>query len=224
MSSWFGGLSITICRSPRTHATTADEISDRQTPGRPCSCEWVRPGIISIGGVSIGGIDLSNKSRIYWDEDEKAHVVEAVFSMRQKDPESSLIAIINRAQQQLPKERRRSIPSVQSVPWVKDAIQNLFAEQREKARVVERTKQSATAAKERQQQLQTQLQELTKKARETALQESSLEDLLIEVIGRITSGQEDLQQRVRKKVYLVHGGISGIISKVEEVVKDLTEA
>lgn len=136
------------------------------------------------------------KSRIYWDDDEKQRIVDAVFSMRQKDPESSLIAIINRAQKQLPKERRRVIPSVKSVPWVRVELQKMMDTQREKARTAESASQAAESAKERQTRLQGQLSEMVKKARESAIHEAEIEDLVGEIIGRVFNTQQDLERRV----------------------------
>lgn len=136
------------------------------------------------------------KGRIYWDEAEKTRVVEAVFAMRQNDPESSLIAIINRAQKQLPKDRRRSIPSVKAIPWIRIELQKMFDEQRKKARSAESADQAAESAKERQARLQEQLQGMVKKARESALQEAEIEELVGEVLGRFIKDHEDLRRRV----------------------------
>lgn len=129
--------------------------------------------------------------------------------MRQKDPESSLIAIINRAQNQLPKDRRRSIPSVQSVPWVKVEIQKMFETQREQARAAEIAGNAAKSAKDRQVTLQGQLQEMVRNAKESALHEAEIEDLVGEVLGRFIKEQDEL----RRRVVMLEGRVGSYVNR-----------
>ena len=134
--------------------------------------------------------------RVYWDDDEKRKLVDAVFVMRQNDPDSSLISIINRAQAQLPKDRQRNIPSVKAIPWISDALKLRFRGLRDKARALDNAKTEATSAKQGQSQLKDRLNELVTKAREEAISKMSIEDLVVELASRMAINQQEVIDRI----------------------------
>lgn len=135
-------------------------------------------------------------AKIYWDEDERNRIIQLVFSMRQNDPESSLVAIVNRAMSQLPKDRQRTIPSIKSIPWLAEAIKSRFAEQRQQLSTAESTTQSAEQVKEQHASLRDKLKTMVEQARARALDEASLDDLVLALAARIGARLDGLEQRV----------------------------
>jgi hypothetical protein len=134
--------------------------------------------------------------RVYWNDEEKRKLVDAVFVMRQNDPDSSLISIINRAQKQFPKDRQRNIPSVKVIPWLSDEVKARFKEQREKVRALDNAKTEASTAKQNQTDLKAKLNKLVDDARTDAIKKTSTEDLLIEVIARLELNQQEVNKRL----------------------------
>jgi hypothetical protein len=134
--------------------------------------------------------------RVYWDDEEKRKLIESVFVMRQNDPDSSLISIINRAQAQFPPDRQRNIPSVKVIPWLSDGLKERFRDMREKARALDSAKTEANAAKQNQTELRQQLNGLVEKARKDALKRLDTEDLVIEIMARMDASNNALLARV----------------------------
>lgn len=128
---------------------------------------------------------MSEGGRIFWNDVERAKIIEQVFSMRQNDPESSLTAIVNRAVAQLPKERQRQIPSVKSIPWLPEAIKNKFAEQRKIVRSNEQAQSTVAAATKQHIELQATLTAMVDNARQEALVEADLVTLLVAVADKL---------------------------------------
>jgi len=141
---------------------------------------------------------VAEKERIYWNDDEKHKLIDAVFVMRQNDPDSSLISIINRAQAQLPKDRQRTIPSVKVIPWLSEALKTKFRDMREKARALESAKTEATTAKKTQSDLKQRLTDMVSDARRDAIKKTSTEDLLIEIMARVETQHQEILQRLAR--------------------------
>jgi hypothetical protein len=136
--------------------------------------------------------------RIRWSEEEKAKIVDRVFSMRQNDPESSLTSIIQRAQQQLPEERRRNIPSVKSIPWLAEAIKRRFAELRKAEQEIKSLKMAATTAQNNSEMLKARLNAMLEEAKSSALEEADVETLLVVLIEKLTAPNEALHGLIRR--------------------------
>jgi len=66
------------------------------------------------------------KTHILWNDEEKDQLIEFTYRMRLNDPESTLLALLHKAQKQiLPHHRHRTIQSLVSVPWLNQGIINL---------------------------------------------------------------------------------------------------
>lgn len=141
---------------------------------------------------------IVTEKRVYWSEDEKRKLIDTVFVMRQTDPDSSLISIINEAQEQFSPDRQRNIPSVKVIPWLSEQLQARFAEMRGKASALASAKTEVTTARQGQQELKTRLNQLVQKAREEAIGKMSTEDLAIELLSRMDSNQRELLERVNE--------------------------
>lgn len=138
------------------------------------------------------------EKRVYWSDDEKRELIDSVFVMRQTDPDSSLIAIINRVQEQFPPDRQRNIPSVKVIPWLSEQLRERFAEMRRKASALANAKTEVTTVKQGQQALKERLNELVKKAREEAIGKMSTEDLAFELLSRMDANQQELHSRMNE--------------------------
>lgn len=79
--------------------------------------------------------------RVRWTEEEKHKIIDAVFSMRQNDPESPIHHLINKVQSQLPADRRRKIMTSSTVPWLADEIRVKFRDQRRNLQRLETMKE-----------------------------------------------------------------------------------
>lgn len=147
-------------------------------------------------------------NRIFWSDEEKARIVERVFSMRQNDPESSLTAIVNRAVSQLPEERQRQIPSVKAIPWLPEAIKAKFAEQRELVRDHEKATTTAESAEQRHGALKDQLQRMVDNARNEALAEADLGTLLMAVVERLQQSDDAEMKLLKARVEQLERALS----------------
>ena len=143
---------------------------------------------------------MSEGGRIFWNDEEKAQIIERVFSMRQNDPESSLTAIVNRAVAQLPQDRQRQIPSVKSIPWLPEAIKARFAQQRKLVRDNEQAKTTAATAEQQRKDLKSQLTAMVDKARRDALAEADLPTLLIAVADQLLPDDGSELVEIKKRV------------------------
>jgi len=137
-------------------------------------------------------------AKIYWDEEERDRIVQLVFSMRQNDPESSLVAIVNRAMSQLSPDRQRVIPSIKSIPWLADAIKDRFTAQRQTLAKTKDAMSSAAASKGTEVALRDKLKTMVDQARARALDEASFDDLVLALAARVGHRFEMLEGRVSK--------------------------
>jgi hypothetical protein len=73
------------------------------------------------------------RTRIIYDEAEWNKLAELVLPMRMKDPITGLSTLIAKAMEQMPKERRRKLSTVEQMQPVVDRMRVLYKEMRENA-------------------------------------------------------------------------------------------
>ena len=134
--------------------------------------------------------------RVFWTEEEKQKLVELVFTMRQNDLESSLLAIVNRAQEQLPAERRRTIPSIKAIDWLPIELKKRMDAVKNRAAMSERAAQSARDSKSHQIELQEKLQNLVEVTKNKTLETTPVENLALELLARMLGPMEEIRRQL----------------------------
>src|SRR4051812_4311385 len=93
-------------------------------------------------GASVIEAAPSRRSNVRWDVEELDRVAGIVFKLRLKHPEESMWALVRRAQEQLPADRRRQIDNVQSGKPIIDRVKALGERQAAEALEAETLRQS----------------------------------------------------------------------------------
>jgi hypothetical protein len=65
---------------------------------------------------------MQGSPRVFWTAEEQNKIFEIVLASRCREPETPLVKLIEKAQAQLPEDRRRFINTIAAVPWLVERL------------------------------------------------------------------------------------------------------
>ena len=133
-------------------------------------------------------------AKVWWDEEEKARLVEQLVPAVQNNPGTPLPTLVNRLMQQWPQDRRRKITANVQLDWAIPMIQAKLEEQREGYRIYLQTSQVAPEPPP---------------TPEEILARMSLFDVSVHFFGRFVENQEAILQAVQTNQDLLYRILNG---------------